>query len=68
MKFVISRNKKVMGGVPVIHGTRIPISSIINLLSRGKSIEEITTIYYPVLKTDVVKKALREHAEEIKYH
>ena len=60
MKSYISKDNKIMGGVPVIRGTRVAISSIINLLARGKTIEEITTLYYPFLKKSNLKKALMD--------
>jgi len=66
MKSYISKDNKIMGGVPVIKDSRVAISSIIHLMARGKTIEEITTLYYPFLKKYNLKKALQEHAEKVK--
>jgi len=68
MKSLIVKDKKIMGGVPVIKNTRIPISSIIYLLARGKTLEEITTRYYPCLEKETLIMALNEHAKEIKVY
>jgi uncharacterized protein (DUF433 family) len=43
-KYIIS-NPNIMGGAPVIKGTRIPIEVILHRLKEGNSIEEIHKMY-----------------------
>ena len=50
----IEINPKKLGGKPVIKGTRIPVSLILNLLAKGYSIECIVGAYPNLKKTDVV--------------
>jgi len=60
---VIERNKKIMGGAPVIKGTRVPISRIVYLIAKGRSLEDIIKTNYPFLSISDVKKALKEVAK-----
>lgn len=48
-KYIIS-DPNIMGGVPIISGTRIPISRIVYLLSEGHTLDSITEIYPHVEK------------------
>lgn len=59
----IMSNLNILGGKPVIKGTRISVSLILNLLSNGMTIEKITE-EYPHLKEDDVCAAI-EYAEGI---
>lgn len=45
----------VMGGHPVIRNTRIPTSLFPTLLAKGKSIEDLIKLYYPVSRETIVK-------------
>lgn len=47
-----------MGGVPVIHGTRIPVTTIVGLLGQGLPVEEVLADY-PTLTRDDILTALR---------
>ncbi len=50
-KYIVS-DPNIMGGAPVIKGTRIPIQVILYRLKDGYSIEEIHRLYpTPTLKT-----------------
>jgi uncharacterized protein (DUF433 family) len=52
MKKYIESNPKILGGTPVIVGTRIPISRILFLLKEGYTLETIQQDYpYVDLKT-----------------
>jgi uncharacterized protein (DUF433 family) len=53
----VSSNPKVLGGKPVIRGTRIPVSLILNFVANGMSFREILE-EYPQLSDDDLKAAL----------
>lgn len=48
---------RIMGGVPCIRGTRIPVSTVVGLLAEGQSVEAILADY-PQLVIDDVRAAL----------
>jgi uncharacterized protein (DUF433 family) len=48
----------VLGGQPVIRGTRVPVSLILNLLAHDYTIDRIVQAY-PHLTVDSVKAAIR---------
>lgn len=56
-------NPKVLGGKPVIRGTRIPVYLILELLSAGYDFKRIMEAY-PTLKEEDVKAAV-EYATKI---
>jgi uncharacterized protein (DUF433 family) len=45
MKHFITTNPKIMGGLPCITGTRIPVAQILFLLKQGYSLKEIQEDY-----------------------
>lgn len=49
----IEINPRKLGGKPVIKGTRIPVSLILNLLAKGYSIDRIVRAYPNLKKADV---------------
>ena len=53
---------KILVGKPVIKGTRIPVTLIVNLFGQGYTIERIREAY-PVLTEEAIKAALR-YAED----
>jgi uncharacterized protein (DUF433 family) len=53
----ISVNHEVMGGVPCVAGTRIPVSTVVGLIANGATSTEIVT-EYPVLTEDDVRACL----------
>jgi len=55
----VSRDPLVLGGAPVIAGTRVPVSRIIFLLKEGYTVQSIAS-EYPHLKESVIEKALSE--------
>lgn len=64
-KFVVS-DSKILGGKPVIAGTRIPLTLILNLLKDGYTIEAIHDLY-PQLSIKTIDGAIEEfisHAEQ----
>lgn len=59
----IEINPEILGGKPVIKGTRIPVYLIIKLLAAGYSNKKILEAY-PSLKEEDIKASL-EYAESI---
>jgi len=53
----IKINPEIMGGKPVIKGTRIPVESILRRLSEGLNIKEILEDY-PYLTEEDIRAAL----------
>ena len=53
----ISVNPYQMGGVPCIRGLRIPVSTILSLLSEKLTTDEIISMY-PDLEKDDISEAL----------
>jgi uncharacterized protein (DUF433 family) len=50
----IEINPRILMGKPVIKGTRISVSLILNLLSQGYTIEKIIEAYPKLTKKDVI--------------
>jgi uncharacterized protein (DUF433 family) len=48
---------RIMGGVPCLRGTRIPVATVIGLVAQGQSFEDIIADY-PQLSVDDVRAAL----------
>lgn len=63
MKARIVRNPRILVGKPVIAGTRISVSLILNLLAHGMIIPEIIEDY-PDLTEEDIKAAVR-YAEKV---
>lgn len=53
-KIRIISNPKILGGKPVITGTRISVELIMNFLAAGMSIKEIISEYPELKKSEVV--------------
>ena len=47
-------NPKILGGKPVVRGTRIPVSLILNLLAHGYTIDRVLQAYPNLKKRDVI--------------
>jgi len=58
MKETIVINPKILAGKPVIRGTRIPVTLVLNLLAKGYTPERIVRAY-PNLKRADVTAAVR---------
>lgn len=54
-----------MGGVPCIRGLRIPVATIVGMVSEGATEGEILKAY-PDLKLEDVREALRYAAEAVR--
>ena len=53
----IESNPKVLGGKPVVRGTRIPVSLIVNFVAHEMSFQDIID-EYPQLTNDDLRAAL----------
>lgn len=60
----IEINPKVLGGKPVIRGTRIPVELLLRKLAEGATTEVLLDAY-PNLKPEDIKAALAYAAESI---
>jgi uncharacterized protein (DUF433 family) len=58
-------NPKILGGKPVIRGTRIPVYLILELLSAGYDFKRIMEAY-PTLKEKDIKAAVEYAAKIVK--
>ncbi len=61
----IEINPKILIGKPIIKGTRIPVTLVLNLLAKGFTIERIMRAY-PNLKRGDVLAAIRYSESRIK--
>jgi len=55
----IEVNPNIHFGKPCVAGTRIPVVSVLELLSEGLSFEEITRDYYPDLEIEDIRACVR---------
>jgi len=60
----ISVDHQIMGGVPCIRGTRIPVATVVGMVAEGMSTEEILADF-PQLSRDDVQEALRYAAAAV---
>jgi uncharacterized protein (DUF433 family) len=44
---------RIMGGVPCIRGTRIPVATIVGLFAEGYDVEQVLVDYRQLTKADV---------------
>jgi len=61
----ITHNPKILGGKPIIKGTRISVEFILELLASGMTVEEIVKEYPQLTKKDILA-ALDYAAKTIK--
>jgi uncharacterized protein (DUF433 family) len=67
MTGIIESNPNILGGKPIIKGTRIPIKFVFDLLGQGFSIDQIID-EYPTLSKQMILKIIeigREAHESI---
>lgn len=60
----ISVDHRVMGGVPCIQGTRIPVATVVGMVADGMTIEEILA-EFPQLALEDIQEALRYAAAAV---
>ena len=51
----VELDPSVMGGQPVVRNTRIPTSLFPTLLAKGKSIDDLVRLYYPISRETIEK-------------
>ena len=59
MKERIQINPNIHFGKPCVAGTRIPVLSVLELVSEGISFEEIIKEYYPDLQLEDVRACIQ---------
>ena len=60
----IKIDHRIMGGLPCIDGTRIPVAMLVRMIAAGTSMETILE-QYPQLTEDDVREALRFAAANV---
>lgn len=50
----VTVDHRVMGGVPCIRGTRIPVATVVGLLADGRTVDEILADYPTLVREDVM--------------
>lgn len=60
----ITINPEQMGGVPCIRGLRIPVATVVGMVSEGMTEAEILRAY-PDLEPEDIREALRFAAEAV---
>ncbi len=54
----ITQNPEVMGGKPIIRGTRVTVGMLVGQIGAGRSVEDLLADY-PYLERDDILEALR---------
>jgi uncharacterized protein (DUF433 family) len=62
----VELNPRVCNGKPVIKGTRIPVSVILEQIAEGESWEEVL-VNYPELKREDIKAAMLYAKETLEH-
>lgn len=55
----IAVNPKILFGKPCVTGTRITVQSVLELVNKGLSFQQIIQDYYPDLKTEDIHACLQ---------
>jgi uncharacterized protein (DUF433 family) len=55
----IAVNPNIHFGKPCVAGTRIPVQSVLELVSEGLSFEEIAQDYYPDLEIEDIRACIQ---------
>ena len=61
----VSVDHRIMGGVPCIVGTRIPVATLVSMIAEGMTTDEIVTDF-PQISRDDVRQALQFAAETMR--
>ena len=61
----ITVNANQMGGVPCIRGLRIPVATVVGMISEGMTESEILRAY-PDLEAEDIREALKYAAEAVR--
>lgn len=60
----ITVDHTIMGGVPCVRGTRIPVATVVGMVAEGMSVGEIVS-EFPQLSPDDVAESLRYAAAAV---
>lgn len=60
----ISVDHRIMGGVPCIRGTRIPVTAVVGMVAEGMATDDIVAAF-PQLSPEDVRDALRYAAAAV---
>ncbi len=60
----VSVDHRIMGGIPCIRGTRIPVTTVVGMVAEGMTAEEILA-EFPQLTRDDIQDALRYAAAAV---
>jgi uncharacterized protein (DUF433 family) len=60
----ISVDHRIMGGVPCVRGTRIPVATVVGMVAEGMASEEILA-EFPQLTAEDIRDALRYAAAAV---
>ena len=63
----IAVNPNIHFGKPCVAGTRIPVQSVLELVSEGLSFEEIIQDYYPDLEIEDIRACIQYAIDVIAY-
>lgn len=63
-EFRVVADYRIMGGVPCLRGTRIPVATIVGLVAQGRTVPEILADY-PQLAADDIREALEFVADAV---
>jgi uncharacterized protein (DUF433 family) len=61
----IAISHEIMGGLPCIRGTRIPVATVVAIIAEGASTDQII-IDYPQLHAEDIRQALYYAAETLR--
>ncbi len=61
----VTVDHRIMGGVPCIVGTRIPVATLMSMIAEGMTTDEIVTDYPQISRGDV-RQALQFAAEALR--
>jgi uncharacterized protein (DUF433 family) len=51
----IISNPHIMGGKPVIRGTRVTVSTVVGLIAAGRTIDEVLSAYPYITREDILE-------------
>jgi uncharacterized protein (DUF433 family) len=60
----IAVDHRIMGGVPCVKGSRIPVATVVGMVAEGMTIDEILS-EFPQMKTEDVQESLRYAAAAV---
>lgn len=60
----VAIDHRVMGGVPCIKGTRIPVATVVGMVAEGMTFDQIVS-EFPQLRPEDIREALRYAAAAV---